>query len=71
MGEEDPWAAFCIDRCVANFGTALQNELDSVQVKDDKDGHKATAKRSRILRKWLPETAKASSGSGFRDPGRS
>lgn len=68
---EDELAKFCLDRAVATFGLALENELNSVHFKDDKDGKKAERKRAQILRKWLPETMKASTGTGFRDPGGS
>lgn len=66
---EDPWAAYCLDRAVFAFGSSLQNELDSVHEKNDKDGKKTQRKRQQILHKWIPELKKASKPK-FRDPGK-
>lgn len=63
VAEDDPYVAFCLDRAVATFGMALENELESVE----ETGKKGEAKRQRILAKWVPEQGKASA-KRFRNP---
>jgi hypothetical protein len=69
LGIHDEWAAYCLDRSVYAFGSSLQHELESVRVKDDKDGRKAQRKREQILHKWIPELKKASKPK-YADPGK-
>lgn len=64
MGITSDWTAFCFDRAVATFGNALQNELDSVEGKNNKT---IRSKREQVLRKWIPE---ARSTRRFKDPGK-
>jgi hypothetical protein len=60
----DPVTAFCFDRAVYLFGTALSSELENVKAKTDKERKN---KQDRILSKWIPE-AKARQKSKFKDP---
>lgn len=64
MGIESDWTAFCFDRAVATFGNSLQNELDSVEGKNQKT---IASKREQVLRKWIPE---ARTTRKFKDPGK-
>jgi hypothetical protein len=64
----DPWAAYCLDRAVYAYGSTLSNKLDSVNVKNDKDGKKTQAKRQRLLDKWIPDLH--GDGPKFKDPGK-
>lgn len=69
MGILDEWSAYCFDRAIFSFGTALQNELDSQKVEGkDKDGKKLQAKRQRLLDKWIPDLN--GNKPKFRDPGK-
>lgn len=51
--EDDPLAAFCFDRAVWTFGSALQGELNSI---DETDKHKVERARDNIFRRWLPDS---------------
>lgn len=65
-GIEDAFTAYCFDNAVNTFGTALQQELESVESKqkDPKRAQKELeALRTGILKRWLfitDEEAKAS-----------
>lgn len=61
--DEDPWAAYCLDRAVSTFGTTVQNELDSVEGKNSKE---IEIKRQRVLNRFFPD----STGGRYRDPGK-
>lgn len=54
--------AYCFDRAVTVFGTALKAELDGVEGKKKEEIER---KRQRILSKWIPEAS-----AGFRDPAK-
>lgn len=58
---EEPWAAYCLDRAVTTFGTAVQSELDAVEGKTTKE---IEMKRQRVLNRFFPQ------GERFRDPGK-
>jgi hypothetical protein len=47
---KDPYAAYCLDTAVAEFGRTLENELQGVEGKTKKE---ITVKSQRILSKWL------------------
>lgn len=47
---EDPFAAFCLDRAVHDFGSALEAALSDVEGKTKKE---IEVKSDRVLRKWL------------------
>lgn len=49
---DDQLAAFCFDRAVFSFGTALKSELDSVKGKTEKEIENA---QERVIRKWIPD----------------
>ena len=58
--------AFCFDRAVVIFGSALRAELEGAKGKTEKS---AQASRRRILKKWIPEATTDSTGKRkFRDP---
>ena len=65
--EEDEVLAYCFDRAVTIFGSSLENELNKVEAKTEKEGER---KRDRILAKWIPGTS-AGEGRKFRDPAKS
>lgn len=46
----DPYAAYCLDNAVGEFGRALEAELSRVEGKNQKE---IDVKADRILRKWL------------------
>ncbi len=46
----DPYAAFCLDRAAADFGSAVEQALSEVKGKTDKE---IQFKSDRVLRKWL------------------
>ena len=69
VGEEDPLAAYNLDGAVMAFGLALEQELDKAG-SAAKDAGKAETARTAVLRKWLPESFKASGTTGFRDPAK-
>lgn len=50
MAEGDPWAAYCLDRSVGEFGRALENALAEVEGKNKKE---IAVKSDRVIRKWL------------------
>lgn len=45
----DPYAAFCLDSAVSQFGRSLENALASVEGK----GKTLQVKRDQLMRKWL------------------
>lgn len=59
---DDPFAAFCLDRAVHDFGTAVENALSDVEGKTKKE---IQVKSDRVLRKWLDMPLK------YRDPFKS
>lgn len=59
--KEDPWVAYCLDRAVTTFGTAIVAELDAVEGKNKKE---IETKRNRVLHRHFP----SSSGARYRDP---
>ena len=61
--------AFCFDRAVVIFGSALSHELESAKGKTEKS---VQASRRRILKKWIPEatTDSAAKGKQFADPAK-
>ena len=61
--EKDPWVAYCIDRAVTTFGTAVQSELDSVEGKTSKE---IEVKRQHVLNRFFPEAG----GRRYADPGK-
>lgn len=65
--EEDEVLAYCFDRAVTIFGASLEEELNKVEAKTEKQGEQ---KRKRILDKWIPGS-KAGEGRKFRDPATS
>ena len=60
--EDDPLAAYCWDRAVFTFGSALQGELNRIEAKNQQE---AERKQDDILRRWLPDSAVAKT---FADP---
>lgn len=58
----DPYAAYCLDTAVGEFGRALENALRNVEGKNKKE---IEVKAERIVRKWLDMPQK------FRDPVKS
>jgi hypothetical protein len=64
MGLKNTWDAYCFDSAVATFGIHVQNELDSVEGKTEKEKDR---KRDAVLRRYIPELAKARK---FADPGK-
>lgn len=65
--EEDEVLAYCFDKAVTLFGASLENELNRVEAKTEKEGER---KRAQILSKWIPDS-KAGEGRKFRDPAKS
>jgi hypothetical protein len=58
--------AFCFDRAVVIFGSALSHELENAKGKTEKAQE---ASRRRILRRWIPEaTDSTGPKKRFRDP---
>lgn len=47
---QDPYAAYCLDNAVSEFGRAIESELSEVEGKTKKEIQK---KSDRVLRKWL------------------
>lgn len=69
LGLGNTHAAFTLDRACAIFGSALEEELNSVKGKKDTD---IKRKRDQILRRWFPEARdeeKAPEQRKYRDPG--
>jgi len=73
LGSE--WAAFCFNRAVWIFGSALQQELDEVKStsKDERQRlREEEAGRTRVLDRWLPKVSdaepKAKPKQQFADP---
>lgn len=63
---EDDFAAYCFDSAVATFGQALDNELQGVKGKNDRE---IEGKRKRIIERWIPELKRAGTQEQrFRDP---
>lgn len=60
--EADGWRAFCFDSAISVFGNHVSNELNAVEGKSTKE---TTRKREAVLRKYIPEQAKARK---FKDP---
>jgi len=60
--ENDPLAAFCFDRAVFSFGSALQGEINAVE------GRNESERKNRLdtlLRRWLPDSTASKK---FADP---
>lgn len=67
-GVTDPYEALSMDRAVFAFGTTVQHELDSINIKGkDPDGKKAARKRAQVLEKWVPQRGSAGKPQ-FKDP---
>lgn len=64
IGIEGSWEAFCFDSAINTFGGHVQNEIDSI---NEKTASATRRKREAILRRYVPELAKARQ---FRDPGK-
>lgn len=47
---QDPYAAYCLDNAVAEFGRAVESDLAEVEGKTKKEVAK---KSERVLRRWL------------------
>ncbi len=58
------FAAFCLDRAVHRFGSALDSELDSQEGKSKQEIH---TKRLRVIAAYIPKAGAASQGR-FADP---
>lgn len=58
---EDPWVAYCLDRAVTTFGTAIVAELDAVEGRNKQE---IETKRNRIINRYFP----SSSGARHQDP---
>lgn len=56
--------AYCLDNAVATFGNHLSAELESVEGKNKREMER---KREAILRRYIPQQAKARK---FKDPGK-
>lgn len=61
--EEDPWVAYCLDRAVTTFGTAVVNELDAVEGKNKQE---IENRRARVLARYFP----SETGARYRDPAK-
>jgi len=59
--------AFCFDRAVVIFGSALSHELENAKGKTEKA---VQASRRRILKKWIPEATDSAGPRKFRDPAK-
>lgn len=64
VGLSNDWEAFCLDRAVFLFGTALSNDLEGQEGKNKKD---VKRKREQVLERWFPEARKKKK---FRSPGK-
>jgi hypothetical protein len=64
LGIENSWDAYCFDNAIQLFGGTIQNKIDSVSEKTDAA---TSRKRESILRRYIPELAKARK---FADPGK-
>lgn len=65
-GLTDTVQAFCFDRAVVIFGSALSAAMDNAKGKTDKA---VQASRRKIFKKWIPEaTDSAGPKKRFRDP---
>jgi hypothetical protein len=62
-GIADPLRAYCFDSAVTRWGLALEADLDRAGA-DEKDSRKAERARQRVLRRYVPATAR------FRDPAK-
>lgn len=60
---DDPVDAYCFDRAVYHFGTALEAALD--EANSEKTAAAVNRKRQRIFQKWIPEASV-----GFADPAK-
>lgn len=58
----DPYAAYCLDTAVGEFGRTLENELSNIEGKNKKE---IQTKADRLMRRWLDMPVR------FRDPARS
>ena len=58
---DDPYAAFCLDNAVGEFGRTVEAELNRVEAKTNKE---LDVKAERVLRKWLDMPQR------YRDPVR-
>lgn len=61
--EEYPWQAFCLDKAVFNFGTAVSNDLQAVEGKTVKERE---SKQQRVMDRYFP----APGGKRFADPAK-
>jgi hypothetical protein len=64
---QDEFTAWCFDRAVQSFGTALENRLHEVS---EKTKNRASAKRKSMmeLNKWLASADTKAARGRFRDP---
>lgn len=62
-GITSPLTAYCFDSAVTSWGMALDNELEAAGA-EAKDGKTAQRARDRVLRRWVPSTAR------YRDPAK-
>lgn len=60
IGLDDTFAAFCLDRAVYDYGSAVEAALGEVEGKNKKE---IEVKSERVLRKWLDMPAQ------YRNPG--
>lgn len=67
---EDHVAAYCLNRAVYTYGSALEEALDNstIGIENDKTGAKAENARKRVLTRWIPEASSAVTPT-YRDPG--
>lgn len=65
-GQEHEVAAFCLDRGVHLFGTALENEIGE-QTRNLKTDSEVQSKSRQIMAKWLAKPGEVVTGQ-FRDP---
>jgi hypothetical protein len=62
-GIQSPLAAYCFDSAVTRWGSALEADLQAAG-DGEKDGKKAQRARERVLRRYVPSTAR------YRDPAK-
>lgn len=64
LGLENTWDSFCLDSAIWVFGSHIENEMNKIEAKTDKEREH---KRDSVLRRYIPELAKAQK---FADPGK-
>lgn len=69
-GIEDELAAYCFDRAVQTFASALEARLHEVS-KKAKNEKSAQSKRDSEFRKWMSSDNPGASAGRFRDPMKS